>query len=49
MHTGCQWEQIPIEKDKDGKSEIHYTNIYKAFKFWVEHGCFDNPSWQMQK
>lgn len=41
MHTGCQWEQIPIEKDKDGKAEIHYTNIYRAFKFWVEHGCFD--------
>lgn len=41
MHTGCQWEQIPIEKDENGTAEIHYTNIYRAFKFWVEHGCFD--------
>lgn len=41
MHTGCQWEQIPIDKNEDGKPEIHYTNIYNAFKFWVKDGCFD--------
>jgi hypothetical protein len=41
MHTGCQWEQIPIDKTADGKPEIHYTNIYNAFKFWVKQGCFD--------
>ena len=41
MHTGCQWEQIPIDKDKNGKPEIHYTNIFNAFKFWVKLGCFD--------
>lgn len=41
MHTGCQWEQIPINKNEDGKPEIHYTNIYNAFKFWVKHGCFE--------
>lgn len=41
MHTGCQWENIPIDKDIGGKREIHYTNIYSAFKFWVKHGCFD--------
>ncbi|WHA06862.1 transposase [Candidatus Megaera polyxenophila] len=41
MHTGCQWEQIPIDKNKDGMPEIHYTNIYNAFKFWVKHGCFE--------
>jgi len=28
MHTGCQWEQIPIDKNEDGMTEIHYTNIY---------------------
>ena len=28
MHTGCQWEQIPIEKDETGKLEIHHTNIF---------------------
>jgi hypothetical protein len=41
MHTGCQWEQIPIDKNENGEPEIHYSNIYKAFKFWVKHGCFD--------
>ena len=41
MHTGCQWEQIPIDKNENGKPEIHYTNIYNAFKFWVKHGCFE--------
>lgn len=41
MHTGCQWANIPIDKDENGKSEIHYTNIFNAFKFWVKLGCFD--------
>lgn len=41
MHAGCQWENISIEKDANGKPEIHYTNIFNAFKFWVNHGCFD--------
>ena len=41
MHTGCQWEQIPIDKDENGKPEIHYTNIFNAFKFWIKLGCFD--------
>jgi hypothetical protein len=41
MHTGCQWENIPIDKDENGKPEIHYTNIFNAFKFWVKHECFD--------
>ena len=41
MHTGCQWENIPIDKDVEGKREIHHTNIYSAFKFWIKHKCFD--------
>jgi hypothetical protein len=41
MHTGCQWENIPIDKDESGKPEIHHTNIFNSFKFWVKHGCFD--------
>lgn len=41
MHTGCQWKNISIDKDQNGKPEIHYTNIFNAFKFWVKHGCFD--------
>lgn len=41
MHTGCQWYNLPIDKDEFGKPEIHYTRIFKRFKFWVKHGCFD--------
>ena len=41
MHTGCQWEEIPIALDEDGKPEIHYSNIFRRFKLWAEAGCFD--------
>jgi hypothetical protein len=41
MHTGCQWKNVPIEKDDSGNSEIHYTSIFKMFRFWVKEGCFE--------
>ncbi|WP_341792358.1 hypothetical protein [Rickettsia endosymbiont of Gonocerus acuteangulatus] len=41
IHIGCQWQEIPIAKDSNGKPEIHYTSIFKAFSFWIKHGCFD--------
>ena len=41
IHTGCQWHQIPIDRDENGKPEIHYTSLFKTFKFWVTHKCFD--------
>jgi len=41
LYMGCQWEQLPIEKDRDGCPEIHYTRIYRMFRFWEAHGCFD--------
>lgn len=41
MHTGCQWEQLPINKDANGQPEIHYTRIYGAFRRWEADGCFD--------
>ena len=41
MHTGCQWKNVPIEKDASGNSEIHYTSIFKIFRFWVKEECFD--------
>jgi len=40
-HTGCQWSQIPIDKNENGEPEIHYTSIFKAFSFWVKNECFD--------
>ncbi len=41
MYTGCQWEEIPIEKDASGKTEIHYTRIFRVFQRWHKDGCFD--------
>jgi transposase len=41
MHTGCQWSQIPIDKNANGQAEIHYTTIFKTFSYWSKHGCFD--------
>ena len=26
LHTGCQWKELPIEKDKFGRPEIHYLS-----------------------
>jgi len=28
-------------KNKDGRPEIHYTRIYRAFRRFEAHGCFD--------
>ena len=38
---GCQWKELPIEKNKDERPEIHYTRIYRAFRRFETHGCFD--------
>ena len=42
MHTGCQWEELPIEKDEFGKPEIHYTRLFRIFQRWLKDRCFDN-------
>ena len=31
LYMGCQWKMLPIDKDADGKPEIHYTRIFRAF------------------
>ena len=41
LYLGCQWKELPIEKNKDGQPEIHYTRIYSAFRRFEAHGCFD--------
>lgn len=41
MHTGCQWEELPIEKDDNGEPEIHFTRVFRTFKRWVNDGCFE--------
>jgi len=41
LYLGCQWKELPIEKNKDGLPEIHYTRIYRTFRHYEAHGCFD--------
>jgi transposase len=38
---GCQWKNLPIEKDQHGRREIHPTSIYRIFRRWQAEGCFD--------
>ena len=41
IHTGCQWEEIPIQKDCYGNAEIHYTRLFRIFQRWQRDGCFE--------
>ena len=41
LYTGCQWKELPIEKNNEGLPEIHYTRIYMAFRRWEASGCLD--------
>jgi len=39
LYLGCQWKELPIDKDASGRPEIHYTRIYSAWRRWVANGC----------
>ena len=41
LYLGCQWKELPIEKNQDGRPEIHYSRIYRAFRRYEAQGCFD--------
>jgi transposase len=41
LYLGCQWKELPIDKDVNGQPEIHYSRIYHAFRYWTKHGCFE--------
>ena len=41
LYLGCQWKELPIDKDGEGRPEIHYTRIYRAFRRWQTDGCMD--------
>ena len=42
LHTGCQWENVPIDKDQNGAPEIHHTCLYKTFRMWEKDLCFES-------
>lgn len=41
LYMGCQWKMLPIEKDAEGRPEIHYTRVYRTFRRWCADGCMD--------
>ncbi len=41
LYLGCQCKELPIEKDEEGRPEIHHTGIYRAFRRWEADGCLD--------
>lgn len=41
LYTGMQWHELPIDKDQDGKPEIHYTRIWRKFNQWVNDGSLE--------
>ena len=42
LHTGCQWEQLPIKTDPNtGKKEIHHVSVWKWFDRWSGDGSFE--------
>ena len=38
MHTGMQWKNLPIRKNKNGKPEINYTRVFRIYQRWVRDG-----------
>lgn len=42
LYLGCQWKELPIEKDKFGQPEVHHSSIYRVFRRFETHGCFED-------
>ena len=41
LYLGCQWKELPIDKDGEGRPEIHYSRIYRAWRRWQADGGMD--------
>lgn len=41
LYTGCQWKMLPIDPGPDGKPEIHYTQVWRKWKRWVDTGSIE--------
>ena len=42
LYTGMQWKCLPVPMDSDGKAQIHYTTVYKAFAKWSDDGSLEH-------
>lgn len=47
LHTGCQWERLPIDPDPEDaeKKEISYHAVYYHFRKWSRDGSLEKV-WQ---
>jgi transposase len=47
LHTGCQWEEVPIAPDPDlpGETEISWWAVYYHFRKWSRDGSLKRV-WQ---
>jgi len=47
LHTGCQWEMLPITSSGDGSrlKEISYHAVYYHYRKWSKDGSFEKV-WQ---
>lgn len=43
LRTGMQWSELQdfIDKNADGKAEIHYTTVFKRFSLWASFKVFE--------
>lgn len=39
LYLGCQWKMLPINLGPDGRPEIHYSRVYRAFRRWLQDDC----------
>ncbi|MHB8626804.1 MAG: IS5 family transposase [Aggregatilineales bacterium] len=47
LHTGCQWEELPIERDREDPTvdEISWWAVYYHFRKWSRDGSLERV-WQ---
>src|SRR5436309_5139837 len=47
LHTGCQWEALPIAADREdpGVAEISWWAVYYHFRKWSRDGSLESV-WQ---
>jgi len=42
LYMGCQWKMLPIENDKAGRPEIHYSQVFRVYQAWLNSGALLN-------
>src|ERR1700733_11659414 len=38
LYMGCQWKMLSIDKDETGRSELHYSQVFRVFRQWLRCG-----------